>query len=282
MKIKTLTLLAGASCLASVFALTSCGSGSLRDIEFKSYSNEISKEAFSEKVSSIDSRDNLNGYTLKQYVGTKTEISGDMSESIFAEGEVLSKYNGNDKTYYVSNSSCHDSSFDSGYSKEEKKTESQIQKNGDSFVEIDINRKRYDVNDNFFDIYYNTMDLENFLYQASGFKYRNKDGVKFYQDNDVYTAVYSKEETEEQTLDNITETTSSKIEVIYQFYNSDNSFYVKSKVSTNIETTTVKDGKKTTVKYETEDVTDIEVDFSLPSIDLIDISKYNEGINLYK
>ena len=117
--------------------------------------------------------------------------------------------------------------------------------------------------------------LKNLLQGADGENILYKNGVKFYSDDDIYTAVYSKQETKE-TNGTIKKTISKNIEEIYQFYVSDDNFFVRSKLNKNVEVTTTKDGKTSTITYKEERVNDFEVDFSIPTIDLIDLSNYTE------
>ena len=56
---------------------------------------------------------------------------------------------------------------------------------------------------------------------------------------------------------------------------------MRSKVNETIEVTTTKDGKKSKMTIKKEDVNDFECDFSVPTIDLIDLTNYTEEINQY-
>lgn len=283
MKIKTLTLLAGAACLASVFALTSCGSESVKlKNDFKAYSNEISKAAFNDKVASIDNRENLKGYTYKQYIGSKYDVSGSLNQSNVSSGEVVYKFNGNDKIVYMNHFSFKESYNDNYYVKEEKTDETQAQHNGEKFIDVNIRDKTYGY---FYYPYdettYSSAFVSNDVNSVLGTKIFKNDGVKFYSDNDVYTAVYSNQETKADNTENIKQTITTNVEAIYQFYISDDNFFVRSRVNETIEVTTTKDGKKSKMTIKKENVEDFEYDFSVPTIDLIDLSNYTEEINQY-
>lgn len=279
MKIKTITLLTGAACLASVLALTSCGSDDLKSVDFKSYSTEITKEAFLEKISSVGSKSDLTGYTITQYNGEKQETTGSVKGSYIDTTERVTKFNKNDNKYYKSTTRYENATSDEGFEKRDTKSEGQYQKNGDKFVSVDITNKTYYEYD--FDVEdYTSIYLSNYTYNSAA-NYANNDGVKFYCDSDVYTAVYNKEESNETTEDGIKVSASSKIEVVYQFYMSDSEFFVKSKITREEKSSTTKDGKTTEYNTTYSSVSDITISFSAPSIDTIDLAKYEEEFSYY-
>lgn len=280
MKIKTLTLLLGSVSLASVFALTSCGSNDLKSVAFASYSNEISKEAFFEKASSIDIKDNLDGYTLNAYTGKKIEYTGDVKKSLVSIEEDTTKLNKNDNKYYFSYRRYNEINEENSSSVSEINSEKQYQKNVQEFDYINIIDKEYKKSSFDFDNY-SYVRLQSYMQHSEAYNYANYEDVKFYCDNDIYTAVYNKSDTQEENENNYSHSLSSNVEVIFQFSLSEAQFFVKSKVVYDSKSNTTIDGKKVSINQNREYYTDVNVEFVAPTIDTIDLAKYTETFNMY-
>ena len=119
------------------------------------------------------------------------------------------------------------------------------------------------------------------MQHSEAYNYANREDVKFYCDGNYYTAVYNKSDTNEENENNYSHSLSTNVEVIFQFYLTDQQFIVKSKVVYESKSTTTIDGKKVSINQNREYYTDVEAEFVPPTIDTIDLAKYTEIFNMY-
>lgn len=277
MKTKTITLLTSAACLASLITLTSCGN-SLKDVDFASYKNEISEEKFYEKVDSLDTND-LKGYTISSYMGTNTETSGNTTSSYLSINEETEKFDfENNKSYYKS-SYIYEKKSDSVSETEEGNTEVQYQKNGEDIVKVNLIAKLY-YKASYFPTPY--LDLADYIYDSEAVRYEKYESfdAKYYLDDDVYTAVYSKSESNENSSEGVTVSYSNDVKAVVQFYLKDNKFVFKSQIDENNQAKTIKDGNTVEKNITSKIVETYEIDLTVPSIDNIDLSKYDENLSM--
>lgn len=280
MKTKTLTLLASAACLASLITLTACGN-SLKDVDFESYNNEITSAQFYEKINSLEDKSDFKGYTKYRYEAQSGKYSGDKDETSVDIEESTNKVDVENKKIYATYNYSSEAKDAYGIESEEEKNEYQYQQNGNNIIRIDLNTKSYT---NYYFNYDEVIRFTNYIEYSDAADYAdeaNDSEITFYCDDEIYTAVISITRTNEESEDNYKMTYSKDIKAIFQFYYKDNKFVFKSQVDETSETKVVKNENTTEIKYEGKSIEIIEYDFTVPSIDTLDLSKYTEDLTYY-
>lgn len=291
MKLKKVSfaMITGVAAL-SVFALTSCGDK--ESVDIASYSNEITAEAFNEKVTEkFAAVDLTQGYEMTQYSYSNMESKSNNQKTVMESlSKGVEKFDATNKVYYSKATGYSNQESNEGTRSSETNIEYQIQSDDKFNYRIDMVTKTY---------YNNYGDAENYADDSYQLQYAYQGAIyamqmntsicktKYFNDNDTFTVEISVDkETQDKYNNEQTGEVKTKYEMegkfVIQFYAKDDVYYLAFDGSMSGSYTTSKGDKSTSSEGKMEASGYSKLVKKAQTIDKLDLSKYDLMFDLDK
>lgn len=277
---KKITLLATLGiAFGLTFALSSCGNKkSEEDIDFRSYSNEVTEAEFTEKYNALTTK-TFDVYTLNSYSYKKSEYQkGDVSTYRLEEEKEVTKYNKQENKYaYVSDEYHYIENPNETYKISRKKDLYKVITEDDS---SSYYSKEETVYDNIDLTYYTSYSYKSYsgsinpVYNAPQKSTSESNTIKYFVDDDLFTVVIKSKEEKKKDYNDLTQSDGYNYEYKFQLKLGEKEAFIKYKLVNEYSYSYTEDNVKT--KYKNSSVTVYSKEYILeaPTFDVIDTSKY--------
>ncbi len=280
-------ILIGTSALLTTFALTSCGSES---IKFKEYKTEATKEEFEKAYNSFTEEKKTDAYDLTVYeYEDSSEKNDDYEATLKNEKTHIETYDATHAILYTCDNVKYNSESPVSSAKEETKTEKIYQADDGLNTIINITTGTYT------SLAYNasaaktrtsSVKFNDYVDYKSFVKEDEAYTAKYYIDESVYTVVFtydeSKDTNKEHEEDGIKITTSNAAyELVLQFYGIDSEYFIGYELKSSYTKTVTSNSVSKETKYESNKAEYVKLFTVKQEIEKFDLSKYKKDYNSY-